>query len=122
MNSTIHVNEQTSQTYTINLGSAQPKSNRPEAEQVIALAEEAVSKAKSEGRIIYLDKAESLLQTARRALSEENYGQAILSADEAYRTADSAVTWLVIPAVITLTEAILFVGLFLYRRAKRNKP
>jgi hypothetical protein len=122
INSTIHVSEQTSQAYTIKIG--QPSTHvagMVEAEQAIANATEAVNKAKTEGRTILLDKAESLLQDAERALAEENYTQAILSAQEASQAAESAVTWLVMPAVVAFAGVIVSVAMLLRKRGKKDK-
>jgi hypothetical protein len=113
-NSTIHVNEQTTQSFTINLGKAN-------AEHATTKAAEAVSKAKTEGRTILLDKAENLLRDAQKALLEENYGQAILSAEEANRAADSAVTWLIIPTIIALAGCLLSTIILLRKRAKKTR-
>ena len=120
-NFTIHVNEQSSNTYTINLGGPIARSK---AEQAVAQAGEVVSRAKAEGRTIYLDRAENLLEDARKALIEENYTQAILLAGEANRAANNAVTWLVVPATIVFALGILSITAILYRRvrAKRRKP
>jgi len=116
-NFTIHVDEHKSSAYTINLG-------RAKAERAVAEAGEAVSQAKAEGRTIYLDRAESLLEDARKALIEENYAQAILLAEEASRAADLAVTWLVIPAMIAIAGSVLSGSVILYRRVrtKKRKP
>jgi len=115
-NFTIHVNERASDTYTINLG-------RAKAERAGGQAKEAVSKAKAEGRTINLERAEKLLEDARRALIDENYTQAILLAEEANRAAQSAVTWLVIPATIAFAGSVLSGSVILFRRvrAKRRK-
>jgi len=121
VNSTIHVSEQTSQAYTIRIG--QPSTNavtKVEAEQAIAKAAEAVSKAKTEGRTILLDKAESLLQDARKALSEENYGQATVLAGEANQAADSAATWLIIPVAVVSIGLVLAVIVWLRKRARKT--
>jgi len=116
-NFAIHVYEGASNAYTINLG-------KSKAERAIAQAGEAVSRAKAEGRTIYLDRAENLLEDAGKALIEENYTQAILLAEEASRAADNAVTWLVIPATIASAGAILSGCAILYRRVrgKKRKP
>ena len=121
VNFTIHLDEQTSNTYTINLGGAIARSK---SEQAVTKAGEAVSRAKAEGRTIYLDRAENLLEDARKALIEENYTQAILLAEEAKRSADLAITWLVIPVIIAFAGGILSCSMILYRRAqaKRQKP
>jgi len=119
-NFTIHVDEGASNTYTIDLGRAIAGGK---AERAIGQAEEAVGRAKAEGRTIYLDKAENLLEDARKALIEENYTQAILLAEEASRAADLAVTWLVIPTVIAFAGVVVST-MILYRRvrAKKRKP
>jgi len=121
VNFTIHLDEQTSNTHTINLGGAIARSK---SEQAVTKAGEAVSRAKAEGRTIYLDRAENLLEDARKALIEENYTQAILLAEEAKRSADLAITWLVIPVIIAFAGGILSCSMILYRRAqaKRQKP
>jgi len=111
LNSTIHVSEQASQSFTINLGKAN-------AEHAITKATEAVSKAKTEGRTILLDRAESLLKESQKALSEENYGQAAVLAEEANQAANNAVTWLVIP-VTAVVGAVLFAVVLLRKRAKK---
>jgi len=123
-NFTIHVDEQTSNTYTINLGRARHRVEKAKAEGAIDQAEGAVNRAKAEGRTIYLDRAENLLEDARKALIEENYTQAILLAEEANRAADNAVTWIVIPATIAFASGILSGSVILYRRvrAKKRKP
>jgi len=115
-NFTIHVNERASDMYTINPGEA-------EAERAIGQAKEAVSKAKAEGRTLNLERAEKLLEDARRALIDENYAQAILLAEEANRAAESAVTWLVIPVIIAFAGSFLTGSVILFRRvrAKRRK-
>jgi len=113
-NHTIHVTEQTSQSFTINLGKAN-------AEHAITKAAEAVSKAKTEGRTILLDKAENLLRGAQKALLEENYGQAMLSAEEANRAADSAVTWLIIPTIMAFAGGLLSTIILLRKRAKKTR-
>ena len=121
VNSTIHVNEQTSQVYTIKVGRAPTSAvTRMEAEQAIVKATEAVSKAKTEGRTILLNKGESLLQDAERALAEENYTQAILSAQEANQAAESAVTWLVVPVAVVFVGLAVAVIVWLRKRAKKN--
>jgi len=83
-----------------------------------------VSKAKAEGRTIYLDRAESLLEDARKALVEENCTQAIVLAEESERAADLAVTWLVIPAIMAFAGGILSGSAILFRRvrARKRKP
>jgi len=113
-NFTIHVYEEASNTYTINLG-------KIKAERAIAQAGGAVSRAKAEGRSIYLDRAENLLEDARKALIEENYTQAILLAEEASRAADNAVTWLVIPATIAFAGAVLYGCAVFHRRVRGKK-
>jgi cobalamin biosynthesis Mg chelatase CobN len=121
VNSTIHVNKQASQVYTIKIG--QPSTHvagMVEAEQAIANATEAVNKAKAEGRTILLDKAESLLQDAQRALAEENYTQAVLSAQEANQAAESSVTWLVVPVAVVFVGVAVAVIVWLRKRAKKN--
>jgi len=47
-----------------------------------------------------LDKAKNLLEDARIALMEENYTEAVFLAEQAKRSADLAITWLVIPVII----------------------
>ena len=117
MNFTVHVYEGARNIYTLNLG-------KGKAERAIAQAEEAVSRAKTEGRTIYLDRAKNLLEDARKALIEENYTQAILLAEEANRAADLAVTWLVIPVIIAFAGVVLSGSVILYRRvrARKRKP
>jgi len=118
----IHVYEGASKAYTINLSRARPEGvDRAKAELAIAQAGEAVSRAKAEGRTIYLDRAENLLEHAGKALMEENYTQAILLAEEAMRAADLAMTWLVIPATIAFAGAILSGSVILYRRVRKKK-
>jgi len=124
-NFTVHVYEGASNAYTINLGRAKAEGvDRAKAERAIAQAGEAVSRAKAEGRTIYLDRAENLLEDAGKALIEENFTQAMLLAEEANRAADLAVTWLVIPAIIAFVGGVLCGSVILYRhvRAKRRKP
>nr|MDO8134491.1 hypothetical protein [Candidatus Njordarchaeum guaymaensis] len=124
-NFTIHVDERKSNTYTLNLGRAKVEGvDRPKAEQAIFQAGEAVSRAKAEGRTIYLDRAENFLEDARKALIEENYTQAILLAEEAKYAADNAVTWIVIPAILASAGGALSASVILYRRtrAKKRKP
>ena len=119
VNSTIHVNEQANQAYTIK--TVQPSTHvagMVEAEQAIANATEAVNKAKTEGRTIFLDKAESLLRESQKALSEEDYRQATLLAEEANQAANNAVTWLVIP-VTAVVGVVLSAVVLLRKRAKK---
>jgi hypothetical protein len=113
-NFAFHVNERASQSFTIKLG-------RANAEHAITKAVEAVSKAKTEGRTILLDKAENLLRDAQKALLEENYGQAILSAEEANRSADNAVTWLIIPTIMAFAGGLLSTIILLRKRAKKTE-
>ena len=112
-NYTIHVGEQTDQSYVFNLGKAK-------AEQAIAKADEAVNEARTQGRTISLDKAESLLQNAQKALAMEDYGQAAVLAEQADRAADSAVTWLIIPTIVAFAGALLSTIILLHKRAKRT--
>jgi hypothetical protein len=130
INSAIHVDEQASQAYTIKIGqspttttiqSSTTAVGKAEAEQAVAKAAGAISKAKTEGRMILLDRAESLLRDSQKALSEENYGQARVLAEEANRAADRAVTWLVIPVVVAFAGAAVSVVLLLRKRGEKNK-
>jgi len=127
VNSTIHVSEQTSQSYTIKTGqphttttsqSSTTTLGRAEAEQAIAKATDSINNAKTEGRTILLDRAEYLLQEAQKALSEENYGQATLLAGEADQAADTAVTWLVVPVAVVFAGLALALIATLYKRRK----
>jgi hypothetical protein len=120
LNSTIHLNEQASQAYTIKT-SQSPKINLSEtkAEQAITNATEAVNKAKTEGRTMFLDKAEGLLRDSQKALVEENYDQATLLAEEANQAADSAVTWLVIP-VVAVFAGIVVSAVVLLRKCTKT--
>jgi hypothetical protein len=122
VNSTIHVSEQTSQEYTINMGQF-PTGNlvRAKAEQTIAEATEAVNKAKTEGRTIFLNKAEDLLKESQKALSEANYDQATVLAEEANQAANGAMSWLIMPAIAVAGVAVA-AGVLLRRRAKRASP
>jgi len=113
-NFTIHVNEQASQSFTVNLG-------RANAEHAIAEATEAVNKARREGRTIFLDKAEDLLEDSQKALSEANYDQATVLAEEANQTANGAMSWLIMPAIAVAGVAVA-AGVLLRRRAKRASP
>lgn len=120
INSTIHVSEQANQSYTIKVG--QPYTTTvgsAEAKQAIAKATEAVGKAKSEGRTILLDRAESLLSDSQRTMSQENYGEATVLAGEAIQAANSAVSWLIIPVAVVFAGLVLAVIVVLRRRAKK---
>jgi len=117
INYTIHVYEGKSNVYMINLG-------RAKAEMAVTQAKEAVEKAKGEGRTIFLNRAESLLEDAGKALNREDYTQAMLLAEEANRAAGNALTWLLIPVIIAVTATALFcVGYILRKRllAKRRR-
>jgi len=121
-NFSIHVYEGAGKTYTINLGKAKAEGvERAKAEVAIAQAEEAVNRAKAEGRTINLDKAEKLLDDARKAFIERNYTQAILLAEETNRVANLAVTWLIIPAVTAFAGGVISASMVLYRRVRAKK-
>ena len=121
-NSTIHVSEQTSQEYTIKVG--QPSTHvasMVDAAKAIANATEAVNKAKTGGRTIFLNKAEDLLKESQKALSEANYDQAILLAGEANQAAEGAVTWLIVPVVIVFVGLVVAVIATLRKRRKTTR-
>jgi GH35 family endo-1,4-beta-xylanase len=120
-NSTIHVNEQATQAYTIE--TSQPPKITPQrarAEQAVVNATKAVNKAKTEGRTIFLDKAEGLLRDSQKALSDENYDQATLLAEEANQAADNAITWLVMPMFVVVAGVAVSVVLLLRKRRKKT--
>ena len=61
------------------------------------------------------------MQDARKALSHENYAQAMLLAGQANIAADNAVTWLLIPIVAVFAGVVVSTVVMLRKRAKRPK-
>jgi hypothetical protein len=88
----------------------------------IRLAEEAVRRAESEGRIIGLDKARSLLNEARNLFNQRNYAEASRRAVEAKEAADAALS-LTLVATIALTVAVaaVVVGYLAYKVVKARR-
>jgi len=111
LNYTIHVNEQTTQLFVINLSEVRAK-------QTITKATEAVNEAETESRTLFLDKAKGLLTDAQNALAEQNYIQAIHLAEEANEAANNAITWLVVPVIVVLAGLVISAIVMVHRRTK----
>jgi hypothetical protein len=88
----------------------------------ILLAEEAVRRAESEGRLIGLDRARSLLNEARNLFNQRNYADASRRAIEAKEAADAALSvTLVATIAIIVVVAIAVIGYLAYKVVKARR-
>jgi len=88
----------------------------------IRLAEEAVRRAESEGRLIGLDRARSLLNEARNLFDQRNYADASRRAVEAKEAADAALNLILVATIaLIVVVAIIVVGYLAYKVAKARK-
>jgi CHASE3 domain sensor protein len=88
----------------------------------IRSAEEAVRRAESEGRLIGLDRARSLLNEARNLFDQRNYADASRRAVEAKEAADAALNLTLVATIaLIVVMAIIVVGYLAYKVAKARK-